>query len=93
MQEQQNIWPKHITVDKRIVKILSGSTYTNFPSAIRELIVNSYDADAENVWVEIDLKKEIISIRDDGKGMNEDDFAFYLRIAGKRRTLLQTVQQ
>ena len=85
MYEQVNIWPKHITVDKRIVKILSGSTYANFPSAIREIIVNSYDADAENVWVDIDIKKEIITIRDDGKGMNEEDFAFYLRIAGKSR--------
>ncbi len=85
MQDQTNIWPKHITVDKRIVKILSNSTYTNFPSAIREIITNSYDADAQNVWVDIDLKKEIISIRDDGNGMSESDFGFYLRIAGKSR--------
>ena len=85
MDNQTNIWPKHITVDKRIVKILSGSTYTNFPSAIREIISNSYDADAENVTIDVDLKKEIIAIRDDGHGMNESDFAFYLRIAGKSR--------
>lgn len=85
MEEEPNKWPKHITVDKRIVKILSGSTYANFPSAIREIIINSYDADAENVWVDIDLRKEIITIRDDGKGMNENDFSFYLRIAGKSR--------
>lgn len=85
MPEQKNIWPKHIAVDKRIVQILSGSTYTNFPSAIRELIINSYDADAEVVVVDIDLNKEIITIRDDGKGMSEEDFSFYLRIAGKTR--------
>jgi|694.fasta_scaffold51953_3 hypothetical protein len=85
MTEQANIWPKHITVDKRIVQILSGSTYSNFPRAIKEIITNSYDADAENVWIDIDLKKEIITIKDDGHGMNEEDFAFYLRIAGKTR--------
>lgn len=85
MKQQSNKWPKSISVDKRIVKILSGSTYANFPSALREIIVNSYDADAENVYIDIDLKKEILTIRDDGKGMSEDDFSFYLRIAGKSR--------
>jgi len=84
-EKQTNTWPKKITVDKRIVRILSGSTYANFPSAIKELITNSYDADAENVLININLSKEIIEMRDDGKGMNEEDFAFYLRIAGKSR--------
>lgn len=78
-------WPKKITVDKRIVRILSGSTYANFPSAIREIIINSYDADSKVVNVDVDLRKEIISVRDDGKGMNEEDFSFYLRIAGRAR--------
>ncbi|RLJ77133.1 ATP-binding protein [Pedobacter alluvionis] len=85
MANQQNAWPKKITVDKRIVQILSGSTYSNFPSAIRELITNSYDADASNVDISIDLENEIITVADNGKGMNESDFAFYLRIAGKSR--------
>lgn len=93
MITQTNIWPKHITVDKRIVQILSGSTYANFPSAIREIITNSYDADAQNVHLDIDIKKEIITIRDDGKGMNENDFEFFLRLAGKsRKTETQTTK-
>lgn len=83
--KQIGVWPKKITVDKRIVRILSGSTYANFPSAIKELITNSYDADAETVQINVDIAKEIIEVRDDGKGMNEEDFAFYLRIAGKSR--------
>lgn len=85
MEDIKGKWPKKITVDKRIVRILSGSTYANFPTAIREIINNSYDADAINVSVNIDIKKEIITIQDDGKGMNESDFSFYLRIAGKTR--------
>lgn len=85
-----NKWPKAITVDKRIVRILSSSTYSNFPSAIREIIVNSYDADAEKVKVDFDLKNSIITILDDGKGMNESDFTFYLRIAGKTRKKEET---
>lgn len=78
-------WPKKITVDKRIVRILSGSTYANFPSAIKELITNSYDADAETVKIDIDLASQIVTVHDNGKGMDENDFAFYLRIAGKSR--------
>lgn len=85
MSEQLNIWPKHITVDRRIVNILSQSTYDNFPRALKELITNSYDADATRVVITIDLKSETIVIEDNGRGMNEIDFEFYLRIAGQTR--------
>ena len=78
-------WPKTITVDKRIVGILSVSTYKNFPRALKEIITNSYDADATNVHIDIDIENEIITIEDDGKGMTSEDFGFYLRIAGKDR--------
>ncbi len=86
MAEQLNIWPKHITVDRRIVNILSQSTYDNFPKALKELITNSYDADAKKVEITIDLKNETVVIEDNGKGMSESDFEFYLRIAGQTRT-------
>ena len=80
-----NKWPKTITVDKRIVGILSVSTYKNFPRALKEIITNSYDADAFDVFITIDVKNEIITIEDNGKGMTSEDFGFYLRIAGKDR--------
>lgn len=83
--EEEDIWPKKITVDKRIVSILSQSTYDNFPRALKELITNSYDADAREVHVEVNLKNETVIVRDDGRGMDSADFAFYLRIAGKTR--------
>jgi hypothetical protein len=78
-------WPKTITVDKRIVGILSVSTYKNFPRALKEIITNSYDADATQVTIDIDVDDEKIVIEDNGKGMNSEDFGFYLRIAGKDR--------
>jgi len=78
-------WPKTITVDKRIVGILSVSTYKNFPRALKEIITNSYDADATNIFINIDIDEETITIEDNGKGMNSEDFGFYLRIAGKDR--------
>ena len=86
MTDQKSIWPKQITVDKRIVRILSASTYENFPNALKEIITNSYDADSSSVKISIDLKKESIVIEDDGTGMTEDDFSLYLRIAGLKRT-------
>ena len=85
LTEIDNNWPKKITVDKRIVGLLSASTYTNFPRALKELITNSYDADALHVKINIDLSKEQMIVFDDGKGMSEEEFSFYIRIAGKTR--------
>lgn len=85
MVERKDIWPKKITVDKRIVSVLSQSTYDNFPRALKELVTNSYDADAKAVHITINLDKETVTILDTGRGMNEEDFEFYLRIAGKTR--------
>ncbi len=65
--ELPSIWPKHITVDRRIVNVLSQSTYDNFPNALKELVSNSYDADAKNVRISVDLKNETIVISDDGR--------------------------
>lgn len=84
-EEQHNIWPKRITVDKRIVKILSQSTYDSFPNAVKEIIMNSYDADASEVRLNVDTQNELITIDDNGKGMSETEFGFFLRIAGRKR--------
>jgi hypothetical protein len=85
----QKKWTKHITVDKNVIGVLSQSTYKNFPRALKELITNSYDADARNVNVNIDVGKQSIIIEDDGYGMDEEEFSFYLTIAGKKRTKTQ----
>ena len=78
-------WPKYISVDKRIVQVLSGSTYENFPKAARELVTNSYDADATEVSITLDEDKHSMVISDNGTGMSESDLDLYFRIAGRRR--------
>jgi len=78
-------WIKHLTVDKRIVRLLSASTYENFPDAIREMVSNAYDADATEVRITIDLKQDYIEVKDNGNGMSPDEFDFFLRIAGQKR--------
>lgn len=52
-------------------------------SAIRELISNAYDADAENVYVETDVPRfNSMTIRDDGCGMSVDTLVNMLRHIG-----------
>lgn len=85
MEKNADIWPKVITVDKNIVKTLSESTYENFPNALKELVTNGYDASATRINVSVNLKKNEITVEDNGIGMNSSDYEFYLRIAGKRR--------
>ena len=85
-------WPKHLTVDKRIVLLLSASTYENFPRALRELVSNAYDADATTVTIDIQESKKKIIVTDNGFGMTPDEFDFFLRIAGQRRSQTRTTE-
>lgn len=60
-------------VKKEVVSHLSLGLYRNFARAIKELVSNSYDAGATEVKIKLDLDKEEIIIRDNGKGMNLED--------------------
>ncbi|EKS6319114.1 ATP-binding protein, partial [Enterobacter hormaechei] len=52
-----------------IIEHLGLKLYQNKPTnVIAELISNSWDADAQNVWIEIAQDK--VSITDDGCGMS-----------------------
>ena len=61
-----------IRISPEILELLGPSLYTNIYYVLAELIANSYDADAENVW--LDLSGDSIIIEDDGHGIaNADD--------------------
>jgi len=83
MQPRTTGWPKRIRVDKRIVNLLSRSLYADFPRAIREMVSNSYDADATIVRIKVELKNKEIVVEDNGNGMSAEQFDNYLRIAGQ----------
>ena len=85
-------WPKQLRVDKRIVLLLSASTYESFPRALRELVSNAYDADATTVTIDIQEQNKTIIISDDGLGMTPDEFDFFLRIAGEKRSPTRTTE-
>ena len=61
-----------IKFDKNTIDHLGIKLYSKFPPVIAELISNSYDADAENVVIEIDYNNKIVTVTDDGIGMNHE---------------------
>lgn len=78
----------HFQVDSRLATLL-GESYRASEYAIKELIDNSWDADAENVWITFPspLTTDPIIIRDDGSGMTEKEVLNeYLVVANDRRS-------
>ena len=60
----------HFSVDTRLAALL-GETYRSTEAALKELVDNAWDADADNVWITLPkpLTEEPIIVRDDGAGM------------------------
>jgi hypothetical protein len=57
-----------ITIDKSHIITIGERMYAESIEFIRELVNNSYDADA--TLVEISVTEDIIEIRDNGSGMD-----------------------
>lgn len=73
-----------LKVSPRMLELLSKDLYTNMYFVLAELIANSYDADAENVYVYIDDSE--IRVEDDGSGMSPDNLNDkYLLVGGESR--------
>ncbi|NJD51265.1 MAG: hypothetical protein FIB07_00165 [Candidatus Methanoperedens sp.] len=64
----------HMKVHSKILKDLSSGIYSNPANAIKELIINSYDASASKVTIRAKPDLDSFTIIDDGIGMNCDDF-------------------
>lgn len=57
----------------RLVRTLLGDEMvSNEVVALIELVKNSYDADATQVWIEISTEGDLITVLDDGHGMSHD---------------------
>jgi len=60
-----------LETDEKVLARVTDGIYRLPGSAIRELISNAYDADAENVLIHTDVPRfESMTIRDDGNGMS-----------------------
>ena len=70
-----------------VLNHLGRNLYRNFITVLGEAISNAWDADAQNVWIEIDRKSGHFSIKDDGIGMDANDFqSKFLKIGYSKRS-------
>ena len=75
-----------MTVGLNVLKHLGLGLYSNVPAVLAEAVANAWDADAEEVTIEIDQSAGRITITDDGHGMTVDDVnSRYLNIGYERR--------
>ena len=73
-----------MSMNLNVLNHLGLKLYSNVPAVLSEAVANSWDADAENVDIEISPDKIIIT--DDGHGMTVDDINDkYLTVGYKRR--------
>ena len=69
-----------------VLNHLGRNLYRSFITVIGEAISNSWDADATNIWIEIDRKSRTMFVVDDGSGMTSDDFQKkFLKIGYSKR--------
>jgi hypothetical protein len=76
-------------VDSRLASLLSQE-YSSTEKALKELVDNGWDADAENIFISLPapMSSEPIIIKDDGSGMTSEEVErHYLKIAADRRVL------
>ncbi len=69
-----------------VLNNLGRNLYRNFITVLGEAISNSWDADAKNIWIDFDKEESLLTIKDDGVGMNADDFqGKFLKIGYSKR--------
>lgn len=72
------------------MKLLGKNLYSNPWTAVSEIVANGIDADAENVYVLIDMRnkeKAIVEIFDDGLGMSIEDLRDKYTLIGRNKRL------
>lgn len=69
-----------------VLNHLGRNLYRSFMTVLGEAVSNSWDADAENVWIYVDKETHTLVIKDDGFGMNAEDFQNkFLKIGYSKR--------
>lgn len=85
MEDNDNNFNFEISLS--VLNHLGRNLYRNFITVLGEAISNSWDADAKNVWIDIDREKGVFSIKDDGIGMTPEDFqSKFLKIGYSKRS-------
>jgi hypothetical protein len=69
-----------------VLNHLGRNLYRNFVTVLGEAISNAWDADAQNVWISFDKAENVFFVKDDGLGMDADDFQNkFLKIGYSKR--------
>lgn len=78
--------PFTFEISLSVLNHLGRQLYRSFATVLGEAISNAWDADARNVWIYVDRNKKGFWIKDDGIGMNADDFQNkFLKIGYSKR--------
>ena len=85
----QRIPPEPWEVGGELLDILSRGLYTDAKDALREYIQNSVDANADNVHITID--GPVVTIRDDGHGMDFDSLRRARRLGASDKGVLYNI--
>ena len=76
-----------INIDRSVLKLLGSQLYGDIPSVMSELVANSYDAGANNVWITLLTAESQIIIEDDGEGMSVEEINdHFLNIGYNKRS-------
>lgn len=87
MTDGPEVKPYRFEISLSVLNHLGRKLYRNYITVLGEAISNSWDADANNVWIEIDREKSNFSIKDDGFGMDATAFqSKFLKIGYSKRT-------
>lgn len=76
----------NFNISLSVLNHLGRNLYRNIITVLGEAISNSWDADAQNVWIDIDKDNNTMTIIDDGIGMSDTDFqSKFLKIGYSKR--------
>jgi hypothetical protein len=75
-----------MTVDLNVLDHLADGLYSSVAAVLTEAVANAWDADASQVWINLEIENDRISIEDDGIGMDVGTINNrYLKVGYRRR--------
>lgn len=78
--------PYTMSLSLNVLNHLGLNLYSNTPAVLAEVIANAWDADATEVRVTFDREAKLITVADNGHGMDQDDINDkYLRVGYQKR--------
>ena len=79
----QRLKPIYIDVAASIIADISSGIYRTPANALKELISNSFDADATEVYINTGYSNfDVFTVSDNGMGMTIEEFIYYMKHIG-----------